>query len=232
MSPSASSSSATATIVEDLKQETEKQFVDLLTEEPKLQDAVSDEHRPHMDVTLAEAKRAASQYQKEAGKCNAGEESSASRLGRIPSTWENRSKVEGIVDEFGVPGRTNPRSAEFQPAWVFANGMFGLVFLSSVYRRKASKNLMGINILVIAEYADEFRLLQRSQPPKSRVRVLLRLSRPVTFFFLLRPKCGSVAPTVRLCDPDSYIRSICIAAVSAISSQCTNHSGIVTFSGD
>ncbi|ESQ49398.1 hypothetical protein EUTSA_v10020147mg [Eutrema salsugineum] len=35
--------------------------------------------------------------------------------------------IKGIVDEFGVPGRTNPRSAEFQPAWVFANGMFGLV---------------------------------------------------------------------------------------------------------
>ncbi|CAN7120443.1 unnamed protein product [Brassica rapa subsp. narinosa] len=34
----------------------------------------------------------------------------------------------GIVDDFGVPGRTNPRSAEFQPAWVFANGMFGLFF--------------------------------------------------------------------------------------------------------
>lgn len=35
--------------------------------------------------------------------------------------------IRGIVDEFGVPGRTNPRSAQFQPAWVFANGMFGLV---------------------------------------------------------------------------------------------------------
>lgn len=32
------------------------------------------------------------------------------------------------MDDFGVPGRTNPRSAEFQPAWVFANGMFGLFF--------------------------------------------------------------------------------------------------------
>ena len=31
------------------------------------------------------------------------------------------------MDEFGVPGRTNPTSAQFQPAWVFANGMFGLV---------------------------------------------------------------------------------------------------------
>lgn len=39
---------------------------------------------------------------------------------------------QGIVDEFGVPGRTNPRSAEFQPAWVFANGMFGLVLSSGL----------------------------------------------------------------------------------------------------
>lgn len=36
------------------------------------------------------------------------------------------------MDEFGVPGRTNPRSAEFQPAWVFANGMFGLVLSSGL----------------------------------------------------------------------------------------------------
>ncbi|CAA7015987.1 unnamed protein product [Microthlaspi erraticum] len=40
--------------------------------------------------------------------------------------------IRGIVDEFGVPGRTNPRSAEFQPAWVFANGMFGLVLSSGL----------------------------------------------------------------------------------------------------
>ncbi|KAF3553628.1 hypothetical protein F2Q69_00011244 [Brassica cretica] len=38
----------------------------------------------------------------------------------------------------------------------------------------------------------------------------------------LTPKRGSVAPTIRLCDPDS----VCIAAVSAISSQCTDHSGV------
>ncbi|CAL9219853.1 unnamed protein product [Arabidopsis halleri] len=40
--------------------------------------------------------------------------------------------IRGIVDEFGVPGRTNPRSSEFQPAWVFANGMFGLVLSSGL----------------------------------------------------------------------------------------------------
>lgn len=50
--------------VQEIKQEIEKQFVDLLTEELKLQDAVADEHSHHMNVTLAEAKTVASQYQK------------------------------------------------------------------------------------------------------------------------------------------------------------------------
>ncbi|CAL9233779.1 unnamed protein product [Arabidopsis halleri] len=58
----------------ELKEEIEKQFVDLLTEELKLQEAVADEHSHHMNVTLAEAKRVASQYQKEAEKCNAATE--------------------------------------------------------------------------------------------------------------------------------------------------------------
>ncbi|KAJ4913404.1 Uncharacterized protein Rs2_08025 [Raphanus sativus] len=58
----------------ELKQEMEKQFVDLETEELKLQEAVADEHSRHMNVTLAEAKRVASHYQKEAEKCNAATE--------------------------------------------------------------------------------------------------------------------------------------------------------------
>lgn len=40
--------------------------MDLLTEELKLLDAVADYHSRHMDVTIAEAKRVASQYQEEA----------------------------------------------------------------------------------------------------------------------------------------------------------------------
>ncbi|KAK4265342.1 hypothetical protein QN277_026406 [Acacia crassicarpa] len=47
----------------DIKQEMEKQFVDLLTEELKLQESVTKEHSRHMNITLADAKRLASQYQ-------------------------------------------------------------------------------------------------------------------------------------------------------------------------
>ncbi|KAM0025980.1 hypothetical protein Hdeb2414_s0012g00397391 [Helianthus debilis subsp. tardiflorus] len=48
----------------------EKQFVDLLSEELKLQKNVGQEHIHHMNITFGEARRAVSQYQKEAEKCN------------------------------------------------------------------------------------------------------------------------------------------------------------------
>ncbi|KAL4335108.1 hypothetical protein GQ457_07G044470 [Hibiscus cannabinus] len=41
----------------DLKQEMEKQFMDLLTEELKLEEAVAEEHTRHMNITCSEAKR-------------------------------------------------------------------------------------------------------------------------------------------------------------------------------
>ncbi|XP_027338542.1 uncharacterized protein LOC113852461 [Abrus precatorius] len=53
----------------ELKEEMEKQFVDLLTEELKLQESVTEATTRHMNITLAEAKRVASQYQREADKC-------------------------------------------------------------------------------------------------------------------------------------------------------------------
>ncbi|MBA0657954.1 hypothetical protein Goklo_010206 [Gossypium klotzschianum] len=58
----------------DLKQEMEKQFVDLLTEELELQEAVAEEHARHMNITFGEAKWVASQYQREAEKCIAATE--------------------------------------------------------------------------------------------------------------------------------------------------------------
>ncbi|CAH8352916.1 unnamed protein product [Eruca vesicaria subsp. sativa] len=89
----------------ELKQEMEKQFVDLLTEELKLQEAVADEHSRHMNVTLAEAKRVASQYQKEAEKCNAATEICESARERaeallikerkITALWEKRARQSG-----------------------------------------------------------------------------------------------------------------------------------------
>ncbi|GMJ12323.1 REQUIRES HIGH BORON 2 [Hibiscus trionum] len=35
--------------------------------------------------------------------------------------------IKGLVDEFRVPERENPKLLEFQPSWRFANGMFALV---------------------------------------------------------------------------------------------------------
>ena len=93
----------------DLKTEMEKQFVDLLTEELKLQEAVAQEHAHHMNITLAEAKRVASQYQKEAEKCNAATETCEEarersealliRERRITSIWEQRARQLGYEGE-------------------------------------------------------------------------------------------------------------------------------------
>ncbi|KAL2345514.1 hypothetical protein Fmac_006799 [Flemingia macrophylla] len=35
--------------------------------------------------------------------------------------------IKGLVDEFRIPERENPKSIEFMPSWRFANGMFALV---------------------------------------------------------------------------------------------------------
>ncbi|XP_010548509.1 PREDICTED: uncharacterized protein LOC104819912 [Tarenaya hassleriana] len=93
----------------DLKQEMEKQFVDLLTEELKLQESVADEHSRHMNVTLAEARRVASQYQKEAEKCNTATETcetareraeiSLRKEKKITSMWEQRARQLGWEGE-------------------------------------------------------------------------------------------------------------------------------------
>lgn len=86
----------------------EKQFVDLLTEELKLQEAVAEEHSHHMNVTLVEAKRLASEYQKEAEKCNAATETCEeareraeavlTKERRMTYIWEQRARRSGWQD--------------------------------------------------------------------------------------------------------------------------------------
>ncbi|KAL9445547.1 hypothetical protein AB3S75_018528 [Citrus x aurantiifolia] len=93
----------------DIKQEMEKQFVDLLTEELKLQEAVAEEHLRHMNITFGEAKRVASQYQKEAEKCNAATETCEEARERaeallikerkVTSLWERRAQQMGWEGE-------------------------------------------------------------------------------------------------------------------------------------
>ncbi|EEF38847.1 conserved hypothetical protein [Ricinus communis] len=93
----------------DLKREMEKQFVDLLTEELKLQEAVAEEHIHHMNITFAEAKRVASQYQREAEKCNAATETCEEARERaevllikerkVTFLWERRARQLGWEGE-------------------------------------------------------------------------------------------------------------------------------------
>lgn len=92
-----------------LKEEMEKQFVDLLTEELKLQETVGEEHMHHMNITLGEAKRLASQYQREAEKCNAATETCeeareraqalVTKERKITSMWEHRARQLGWEGE-------------------------------------------------------------------------------------------------------------------------------------
>ncbi|MBA0639056.1 hypothetical protein Goklo_022114 [Gossypium klotzschianum] len=93
----------------DLKQEMEKQFLDLLTEELKLQETVAEEHSRHMNITFGEAKRVASQYQKEAEKCIAATETCEEareraealliRERKVTTVWEQRARQMGWEGE-------------------------------------------------------------------------------------------------------------------------------------
>lgn len=87
----------------------EKQFVDLLSEELKLQEAVDKEHVHHMNITFVEARRLASEYQKEAEKCIAttetcevGRERAVVLLAKekkLTSVWERRARQAGWQGE-------------------------------------------------------------------------------------------------------------------------------------
>ncbi|XP_075508736.1 uncharacterized protein LOC142545432 isoform X2 [Primulina tabacum] len=59
---------------EGISEDTQKNFVELLSEELKLREAEDLKKHQHADMALLEAKKMASQYQKEADKCNSGME--------------------------------------------------------------------------------------------------------------------------------------------------------------
>ncbi|KAL9151160.1 hypothetical protein ABFS82_11G035500 [Erythranthe guttata] len=89
----------------DLKEEMEKQFVDLLSEEIRLQGTVGKEHSQHMNINLREAKRVATQYQREAEKCNAATETCEgareraetllSKEKKLTLLWERKARLLG-----------------------------------------------------------------------------------------------------------------------------------------
>ncbi|KAK6918839.1 Protein of unknown function DUF1068 [Dillenia turbinata] len=89
----------------EVNEDIEKNFAELLTEELKLRESEAQESQQHADMSLLEAKKIASQYQKEADKCNSGMETceearERSEAGlaaqkRLTAMWEMRARQKG-----------------------------------------------------------------------------------------------------------------------------------------
>ncbi|XP_058095112.1 uncharacterized protein LOC131240709 isoform X2 [Magnolia sinica] len=89
----------------EVNDDMERNFTDLLSEELKLREAESLENQRRADMQLLEAKKMASQYQKEADKCNSGmetceearekAESALQAQKRLSEMWEMRARQRG-----------------------------------------------------------------------------------------------------------------------------------------
>ncbi|KAK5784327.1 hypothetical protein PVK06_038850 [Gossypium arboreum] len=88
-----------------VNEDTENHFAELLTEELKLREAEALENQQRADMALLEAKKLASQYQKEADKCNSGmetceearekaEEALSAQM-KLTAMWEIRARQKG-----------------------------------------------------------------------------------------------------------------------------------------
>eukprot|EP00250_Pteridium_aquilinum_P010195 c19206_g1_i1 orf=407-1030(-) len=91
-----------------LKEDLDKNSMELLSEELKLQERVAEESQLHADAALLDAKKLASQYQKEAEKCNSGmetceearekSEAALAAQRKISVIWEKRARELGWRD--------------------------------------------------------------------------------------------------------------------------------------
>ncbi|KAK7261128.1 hypothetical protein RIF29_27432 [Crotalaria pallida] len=85
--------------------DTEQNFAEVLSEELKLRETQAVENQQHADLALLEAKKIASQYQKEADKCNSGMETceearekaeiSLVAQKKLTALWEQRARQKG-----------------------------------------------------------------------------------------------------------------------------------------
>lgn len=92
----------------EVSEEMEKNFIDMLTEEVKLQAAQALENQQKANMMLLEAKKMASQFQKEADKCSSGmetceearEKSEAALEAQqsLTAMWELRARQRGWRD--------------------------------------------------------------------------------------------------------------------------------------
>ena len=76
----------------EVSEEVGKSFTDLLAEEVKQKEAEAEEKQRSVDTKLLEAKKLASQYQKEADKCNSGMETCEQARERAEAALENQMK--------------------------------------------------------------------------------------------------------------------------------------------
>ncbi|KAJ9136381.1 hypothetical protein P3X46_033466 [Hevea brasiliensis] len=80
----------------EVSEEMEKSFTDLLSEELRLKEAEALKTQHRADVALLEAKKMASQYQKEADKCNAGMETCEGARERAEAALEAQRKLSAM----------------------------------------------------------------------------------------------------------------------------------------
>ncbi|XP_074288610.1 uncharacterized protein LOC141613768 [Silene latifolia] len=83
----------------ELQNEMEKQYAELLLEELKLQEMVSEEQLRHMNATYREARRVASQYQREAEKCNVATETCEESRERAEALLRTEIKLSFLWEE-------------------------------------------------------------------------------------------------------------------------------------
>lgn len=104
--PGSSNTSADCTVTDPrMREELDKNSVELLIEELKLQAIVAEEAQQRADSSLLDSKKLSSQYQKEAEKCNIGMETCEGarekaeealiEQKRISALWKQRAKDLG-----------------------------------------------------------------------------------------------------------------------------------------
>lgn len=89
----------------DVSEDTEKNFVELLSEELKVREAEALENQQRADMQLLEAKKMTSSFQKEADKCNSGMETcelarekaevALVAQKKLTAIWETRARQKG-----------------------------------------------------------------------------------------------------------------------------------------
>ena len=95
----------------EVGEDTEKNFVELLSEELKLWESEALESQQRADMQLLEAKKMTSQYQKEADKCNSGmetceearekAEAALEAQKKLTAMWEMRARQKGWKEGLG-----------------------------------------------------------------------------------------------------------------------------------